>query len=308
MKVDALIFLRYEGDDASPALQSVLNNAEYVKRVIIVCDYYDAGTELFKGFTEIEHSLKQSAVPIQIVPSFDYDDCAVLKSSLVMEIPFDCVVKTSAFQKFQQTLDELRATRQYNRTHVAQSTSWIETSFSPWHGFLLVSYYFDYLWRLYSRGKKFFQHDIKLTTVCSTHNRVYVARESRWLSKLWNRTHVPCIPGINSAHRTDQKVFRDFRARTIGFWVIGFFFFYVFAAYPWWNPIFDRTRQNMGRYSMALYREFNHPLTYAVYAINVLFMAAFSFYSCKVPYQWTHIFLHPLYLTLWPLLWFLARF
>lgn len=308
MKVDVLIFLRYEGDDATPALQSVLNNADYVKRVILVCDSYDAGTELFEGYAEIEHSLKQSSISISIVPTFDYEDCKVLKSSLLLEIPFDCVVKTSAFQKFEETLEDLKSTRQYNRTHLALSTSWIETSFSVWHGFLLISYYFDYLWRLWSRGKKFFPYDLRLTTVCGTHNRTYVARESRWFSKLWNRTHVPCIAGINSAYRRDQKVFRELRARKIGFWLVGFFFFYIMAAYPWWNPLFDGTRTNMGRYSMLLYREFNHPLTYAVYAINVLFMAAFSFHSCRVPYQWTHIFLHPLYLTLWPLFWLLSKF
>lgn len=319
--MDAVVKLSGHAENASNAFQSIINNHGAFNKVHLVCSYYEANVEPFKGYHDLRDELAKKGIEVNVCDSFDRDDCPEVDGDAVTEISPYCVLRGGGVAKLKKVIARLEKQKNTSAMHFGLTTTMVipEESFRRdfWHaisgyGFLLITFYIDMWWRIYCFGKYYLESDVRTSFVCSTYNRKFIPRLSLF-TRVWNNEQVASRYAGDSAVLRPESKMRGFKlARYIvnthnkqvfgGAWLFVLMFgFYFWLAYPWWNHL------TIPGASQMLLRPVFGPLNLVLYLFNAGMLYMGSSYYLILPHQALLCILFPFYLTLYPLFWIYAR-
>ena len=322
------------GEDATRALLGVVNNPDAFVKLHIVCSYYENGQEPFTGFDELVADIRKAGIHVKICDDLDESNYSDFEGTTSVKIHPWSLVRTGGVGKLNNAITDIERTKNTNAMHFGVSPTLVippgrnfATDF--WqaisgHGFLMVTLYIDTWWRIYSRGKIYFSGDVQASFICSTYNRKFLPKISRF-ARIWDNEQVSCTPGGNSAITIPEDRMRGFalarytinthNKQTWGLWIIGFMLCgYFWLAYPWWNlfAIDPNSTSTVAGSTLAtasnfLVRPFLGPVNLVIYLFHVTMMYLSSSYTMSIPFQAHLCLLYPIYFTLYPLVWIYAR-
>jgi len=320
-RMDVVVRLSGHAENASNALQSVLNNHASYSHVHLVCSFYEADKEPFEGYEALRAELGNRGIKVTVCDAFDEDNCTDVKSYSVVGLHPYCVLRSGGVGKITSTIGELEKQKNTQVMHCGVSTTMVipEGAFGKdlWdalcgYGFLLITFYLDMWWRVWSRGKHYMMTDVRVDMVCSTYKRKFIPRVSRF-ARIWDNEQAPCNYGGDAAILRPEPKMRGFAlARYLvnthnkqvfgGLWMFVFFaFFYYWLAYPWWNLL------AIPGASSFLARPVLAPLNIIIYLLTTGTLYMSSSYYLILPHQGLLCALFPIYMTLYPLFWLYAR-
>lgn len=316
--MDVVVRLTSHGEDATNALQSVINNHKHFAKVHVICSFYEKHKEPFKGFDAFVDALKGLHIEVKVVGEFQCDDT---KGDCLIGVHPYCVLRSGGVTKLHKVITELEKQKNTQVMHFGITTTMIAPTTGDFmrdfldailgYGFLLITFYLDMWWRIWSRGKFYLSTDVCASFINSTYHRKYIPALSR-MSRLWDNEQAFSAYGEDSAVLKPEPKMRGFRlARYIvnthnkqgtGLWLFVFFlFFYYWLAYPWWNHL------TIPGASIVLVRPVLGPLNLILYIFTVAILYMGSSYYLIVPHQGLLCLMLPFYITLYPLFWAYAR-
>ena len=309
--MDGIIRLTNHGENPSKAIQSVINNSDIFKTLHIVCPFYDKNAIPFEGYDDYVHQLTLGKVAINMCTSLDTNNCSKFDGSVAVEIPAFAIIRTGGFNKLGEIVQELDRTNNTTATHFGICPMLVvpEESFTQdfidaifGYGLYLITFYIDFIWRIYSRGKLYLHTDIRAARICSMGERKFIPRIG-YITKFRDNVQLP-ISGVDSTLFIPHKSIRGIKfarwnlslhnKQRIGLWLVTFGLLYYWVAFPWWNYI------DMFSY---VSKSILNPLTLTLYVLNTLFLYTASTYYMSMPHQFTLCVLHPIYAAVYPLFW-----
>lgn len=306
-------------ENAENVLGTVAEFHQHFKAVYYVDSQYQDKSKPFDSWDDLVGALRKSNVPVHVVGGLDLMRLPDTVKDRLIEIHPYTMLKQGAFQVLDDTLLQLQQAGYERIVHYGlQSIIYIQEPtnrsllLSVYHaitgyGFLMVMHWIDFWWRLWSRGKIYTERDVRAHYVVHTYKRAYVP-DASFTDRLWNRGTMPMHSGRKTAlfipprawsgWKTVRYTINTHSHQGWGLWWVGFFFIlYYWFALPWWNllSVTSITRPLVG------------PLTLALYLFNTAILWWGTSQSLYVPQQAILCVLFPIYVTLYPLAWFIAR-
>lgn len=242
----AVIYMTGYHECCRPAVQSVLRSKQYFEQLIIVFPgYVNDEISMYREWKEDKQDL---GMMIQFVPKLDV---AHVTGTQVVELNPYCEARPGCFENLQSAIHQSTE----KQTHLSVSSTLMLPNFSPFYGFLMISYFIDWFWNtLWQRNKMYQFTDVRVRAVMNNAGKRYLATSSR-LWYVWNANCVPRMAGGDTTvtrcpkNRTGLEFVTWYLYThtnyTWSWWIFPFSFFYIIISmqaigilYGNWNSLY----------------------------------------------------------------------
>lgn len=298
------------------AIQSICRLKHYFCEVHIVQGQGQSASQ-YEGFQADIDSLE---LPV-IYHSQQFNPNKLVAAQAIVHIQGDLQISDGAMDNLRE--DIVDASRFYpSVTHFCvESSLKVPTPTTPlgWAlntflGFWIVVLMMDFYRAIFNLYKYHKTSDLRAQLVYTTFpNRKQLAPE-KWVTPwIWNDYMARVIKGGAALLQVPKDNGLQFLLRSlqthrymgIGIWMIFFLPYYFLCALPWWNIFFNPTVHTW--WSVLLTRNIFAWYWMFWYVLHVLFVALVTWRSTELPAAIILILLYPVYLTLFPVVYFYGR-
>ena len=219
MSICAVIRVTKDNEPYHIALASIRLNRRFVNQVILEHPTFPGG-DTPEGVERIVSQLK----PTDILNS----------NSVLAFIPPTCSMTQGCFEQILATSDTLQA----HQTQFGVETK-SSVGNSPWVGFFIILYAWQWLWRSFERGKFINYTDIRCCHLIRKGNAVHLPPEHLFSWRIRNDSTLPSVDGRDLATLDPVPslmwALRMDRYMSWGLWLLPFFSIWSFSSFAWFQ-------------------------------------------------------------------------
>ena len=201
------------------AIQSILNNLNYVDQVRIVNPYFTNEKDMYKGWEEDKKKLN-----VIIEPELKEKELG----DIVVEIPPNCDLKSGAFNTIEKRLRHSND----NQNTLALIPQLNLKGFGIMQGYFIVLYLIDWFWnRLYENNKLIQYTDIQARYMMRKGSKKFLPKP-KFSQRFWNVETIPKIP-VDTAVLEDQNIMQtlyNHQNMRFGLWILTYFLVWFFLT------------------------------------------------------------------------------